>query len=88
MDEALHRNFDGLSEWSRPNGGYFFWMRFDESVNTVPLREKARELETGFQAGSLFSSQGQLRNFIRLSFAHYDEDDIRQGVARMRLLFE
>ena len=88
MDEALHKNFDGLSEWSRPNGGYFFWMRFDESVNTVPLREKARELETGFQAGSLFSCKGQLGNFIRLSFAHYNEDDIREGVARMRPLFE
>jgi len=88
MDEALHRHFDGLAEWSRPNGGYFFWMRFDESVNTVPLREKAREHETGFQAGTLFSSKRQLHNFIRLSFAHYDEDDIRDGVARMRPLFE
>ncbi len=88
MDDALHRHFDGLAQWSRPNGGYFFWMRFDESVNTVPLREKARELETGFQAGTLFSSKGQLHNFIRLSFAHYDEDDIRDGVARMRPLFE
>ena len=88
MDDALHRHFDGLAEWSRPNGGYFFWMRFDESVNTVPLRDKAREHETGFQAGTLFSSKGQLRNFIRLSFAHYDEDDIHDGVARMRPLFE
>jgi DNA-binding transcriptional MocR family regulator len=88
MDDALHRHFDGLAEWSRPNGGYFFWMRFDESVNTSPLREKAREYETGFQSGTLFSSKGQLHNFIRLSFAHYDEDDIRDGVARMRPLFE
>jgi DNA-binding transcriptional MocR family regulator len=88
MDEALHRHFDGLAEWSRPNGGYFFWVRFDESVNTLALRDKAREQETGFQAGTSFSSKGQLRNFVRLSFAHYDEDDIRDGVARMRPLFD
>jgi 2-aminoadipate transaminase len=88
MDVALHRHFDGLAEWSRPNGGYFFWMRFDESVNTMLLKDKAREHETGFQAGTLFSSKGQLSNFIRLSFAHYGEDDIRDGVARMRKLFE
>jgi DNA-binding transcriptional MocR family regulator len=88
MDEALHKHFDGLAEWSRPNGGYFFWMRFDESVNTAPLKDKARELETGFQAGTLFSSNGQLHNFMRLSFAHYNEDDIRDGVARLRLLFD
>ena len=88
MDEALHKYFDGLAEWSRPDGGYFFWMRFDESVDTVQLRAKARGHETGFQAGTLFSSEGELCNFIRLSFAHYDEDDIREGIARMRPLFE
>jgi len=88
MDEALHQHFDGLAEWTRPNGGYFFWIRFDESVDTAPLRDKARELETGFQAGTVFSSKGDLGNFIRLSFAHYGEDDIRDGVARLRRLFE
>jgi DNA-binding transcriptional MocR family regulator len=87
MDEALHRYFNELAEWSRPDGGYFFWMRLDESVDTVPLRSKAREHETGFQAGSLFSSKGRFGNFIRLSFAHYGEDEIREGIARMRPLF-
>ena len=87
MDDALHTHFDGLAEWSRPDGGYFFWMRFDDSVNTAPLRDKALELETGFQIGNVFSSTGQLSNFVRLSFAHYDEDKIREGVARMRPLF-
>ena len=88
MDEALHQHFDGLAEWTRPNGGYFFWIRFDESVDTAPLRDKARELETGFQPGTVFSSKGELGNFIRLSFAQYGEDDIRDGVARLRLLFD
>jgi DNA-binding transcriptional MocR family regulator len=88
MDDALHRHFDGLAGWSRPDGGYFFWLRFNESVNTGRLREKARQLETGFQAGMSFSSRGQLRNFLRLSFAHYGEDDIREGVTRMRPLFD
>ena len=88
MDNALHGHFAGLAEWSRPDGGYFFWMRFDESVDAVPLRDKAREYETGFQAGTLFSSQGRLQNFVRLCFAHYNEDDIRDGIARMRPLFD
>lgn len=88
MDEALHEHFDGIAEWTRPDGGYFFWIRFDESVNTTPLREQARELETGFQAGAVFSSKGQFNNYLRLSFAHYDEDDIREGISRMRPLFD
>jgi DNA-binding transcriptional MocR family regulator len=87
MDDALHEHFDNIAKWSRPGGGYFFWLRFDETIDTTPLRKKAYELETGFQRGAIFSSKGQLRNYLRLSFAHYDEDDIREGIARMRSLF-
>ncbi len=58
MDDALHEHFDSIAQWTRPDGGYFFWMRLDESVDTAPLREKARELETGFQAGAVFQVMG------------------------------
>lgn len=88
MDDALHEHFSGIAEWTRPDGGYFFWIRFDESIDTAPLRDKARELETGFQGGAVFSTKGQLSNFLRLSFAHYDEGDIREGIARMWPLFK
>ena len=75
------------TKWTRPNGGYFFWLTFDESVDTASLREKARTVQAGFQSGAVFSSQGQLSNCLRLSFAHYGEEDIREGVARLRPLF-
>ena len=86
MDDALHEHFDGIAEWRRPDGGYFFWLRFDESVDTTPLRKKAPGLETGFQAGATFSTKGQFHNHVRLCFAHYDERDIRERIARMRAL--
>lgn len=87
MDDALHEYFDGTAAWTRPNGGYFFWLRLDESVDTAPLRGKAPEFETGFQNGAVFSSSGKLNNCLRLCFAHYDADDIREGIARLRPLF-
>tara|TARA_R110002096_G_scaffold124052_9_gene268332 strand:- start:3077 stop:4207 length:1131 start_codon:yes stop_codon:yes gene_type:complete len=88
MDAALHEHFDGIAEWTRPTGGYFFWLRFAESVDTAALRDKARELQTGFQPGSVFSSTGQMKNFMRLSFAHYDTNDIQEGVARLRRVLD
>jgi DNA-binding transcriptional MocR family regulator len=87
MDDALHQHFGDIAEWTRPGGGYFFWLRFDASVDTTSIRESARKAATGFQAGSVFSSKGQLNNCLRLSFAHYSEDDIREGIERLRPLF-
>lgn len=87
MDDALKQYFDGIAEWTRPDGGYFFWLTFDKTVDTTPLRSKARELETGFQPGAVFSSCNALHNRLRLSFAHYSEPDIVKGISRLRPLF-
>lgn len=87
MDSALREHFDDIAQWTRPDGGYFFWLQFDESVDTTLLRENARGVKAGFQSGVVFSSRGRLNNCLRLSFAHYNEDDIREGIARLRPLF-
>ena len=87
MDEALQQHFGDIARWTRPNGGYFFWLEFGPSVDTAPLRDKARTVKAGFQSGIVFSSRGQLSNCLRLSFAHYSEDKIREGIARLRPLF-
>ena len=87
MHDALRSDFGDMATWRRTDGGYFFWMRFPADVDTAPLRQRATELETGFQPGVFFSSYGSLANFLRLSFAHYQEDDIREGIGRLRALF-
>ncbi|MGI9271945.1 MAG: PLP-dependent aminotransferase family protein, partial [Woeseiaceae bacterium] len=88
MDDALHQHFDGLASWRKADGGYFYWLKFAEDFDAGPLRRRAPELETGFQAGDVFSSQGKCANYVRLSFAHYNEDDIIEGINRMRPLFD
>lgn len=87
MDTALREHFSGIAQWSRPDGGYFFWLEFAADVDTTPLKEEAVALESGFQPGARFSSRGGLHNCLRLSFAHYAEEDILQGIARLRPLF-
>ena len=67
---------------------YSLAAQLDESVETAKFRIPAREAETGFQAGAVFSTRGRLGNYLRLSFAHYSEEDIRKAVARLRPLFD
>lgn len=83
MQAALQEQIAEYARWTRPDGGYFFWLEMEEGTDTAPLRDKALAAGTGFQPGALFSAEGRLNNFLRLSFAHYDADDIRKGVGRL-----
>lgn len=56
MDDTLHHYFDGLAMEARLDGGYFFLVQFEESVDTNPLRNRPRDLEAGFQYSASFST--------------------------------
>jgi DNA-binding transcriptional MocR family regulator len=58
------------------------------NVDTAPLKQKAVAAGSGFQPGNLFSSSGGLHNYMRLSFAHYAAEDIVEGIARLRPIFD
>jgi len=86
MDDALSGEFSSLATWRKPQGGYFFWLEFAAGTDITALRDKARERETGFQPGGVFSSCGGLSNCMRLSFAHYPAADLAEGIHRIRAL--
>jgi DNA-binding transcriptional MocR family regulator len=47
------------------------------------LRQKAIAAQSGFQPGTVFSDSGAFAHCLRLSFAHYGEADITEGVQRL-----
>ncbi len=83
MDLSLQRHLGDRLSWQRPDGGYFFWLKLLSGADTRPLRQLAIEQQTGFQPGQVFSSSGGLKDYLRLSFAHYDNADIEEGVRRV-----
>ena len=88
MDAALKEHFSDHATWTRPDGGYFFWLKLNKDTSAQELRHKAKAMEVGFQAGEFFSSSNSMKNYIRLSFAYYNEEDIRAGIARLKPLFD
>ncbi len=86
MDESLKQNLSKFVRWTRPDGGYFFWLELSENIDATALRAQAFDHGVGFQPGEVFSSTGRFKNFIRLSFAHYSETDIREGISRLSSL--
>ena len=84
MDAALSKAFGEVMTWTSPKGGYFFWLQLNENIDTGKLRHRAVDYKTGFQAGERFSSTGKLKNYLRLSFACYNEAEIRKGITRLK----
>ena len=79
----MEEHFSGIATWEKPKGGYFVWITLNADIDTAPIKPVALAAGVGFQPGSAFSGPGGFRNSIRLSFAHYDEARIAEGVARL-----
>lgn len=84
MDAALRKHLSGIARWSRPGGGYFFWLELPEGADAGTLEAAAKAAGTGFLPGSFCSLDGGQKHCLRLSFAHYGVPDIHEGVARLR----
>jgi 2-aminoadipate transaminase len=82
MDAALRREIP-QAVFNTPQGGFFFWVRLP-GMDAGQLREEARVFNVGFRQGALFSSHGGMRDYVRLSYAFYDEEKIGEGIQRLR----
>jgi len=82
MEAALRQELP-KTEFEAPEGGFFFWVRLP-GVDGEEFRAKAREFDVGFRHGALFSSQGGLRDYIRLCYTFYDEEKIAEGIFRLK----
>jgi DNA-binding transcriptional MocR family regulator len=87
MDAALTRHLSGVARWTRPGGGYFFWLELPEGASAAAIEPRARAAGTGFLPGSACSTTGGLGHCLRLSFAHYSVADIHEGIARLKRAF-
>ncbi|MCP4047644.1 MAG: PLP-dependent aminotransferase family protein [Gammaproteobacteria bacterium] len=83
MDECLQQHMSACANWTRPDGGYFFWLQMDNDIDVLELRSRAFDHGVGFQPGAVFTSTGGRQNYLRLSFAHYNEADIREAISRL-----
>ncbi len=82
MDEALRRHLPE-AKYAIPHGGYFFWLQFPDEIDVGELRKKASAFKVDFRQGALFSSNGGLKNYMRLCFVYYEAEKIKEGIARI-----
>ncbi len=80
VDRALLEFMPRQVRWRRPSGGYFFWLR-TPGIDTAELRRACTDVDV--RDGALFGHSTELRDTLRISFALYTGDDLREGVRRL-----
>ncbi|MEZ4830541.1 MAG: hypothetical protein R2873_00830 [Caldilineaceae bacterium] len=83
MQAALTLHLGDRLRFRTPQGGYFFWLELLTGADTSELLAQAHAVGVGFVPGARFSSQDGLQRHFRLSFAHFAEDAIEEGIARL-----
>jgi len=83
MDIALRQYLPDV-EYILPHGGYFFWIHLPNEIKTSELQQRAEAFKVGFRPGTLFSCQGGMQDYMRLSYVFYEPDDLVQGVLRIK----
>ncbi|MCS6843314.1 MAG: PLP-dependent aminotransferase family protein [Caldilineales bacterium] len=83
LDTALQQRLGDRLRYRRPGGGFFVWARLADGRDAEGLMPKALAHGVSFRPGVRFSSRSGLRDAMRLCFAYYDEEGLREGVDRL-----
>jgi len=81
--DQLRMHLPKQAKFKIPKGGYFIWVKLPDNMDTKSLRQEARKHNVDFHQGSLFSHNKELKNYLRLAFALYDEDVLAEGARRL-----
>jgi DNA-binding transcriptional MocR family regulator len=83
LSNALKELLPDSVRFVEPDGGFFIWLEFADSIDTEKMLAAARQRKVGFLPGIKFSGQNGLKNRARLSFAYYDVPELEEGVERL-----
>ncbi|MEA2015960.1 MAG: PLP-dependent aminotransferase family protein [Actinomycetota bacterium] len=80
MLKTLESNFPKGCSWSRPEGGFFIWLKFPKYLNTKELLADAVRNKVAFVPGSGFYANGRGINEARLAYCTEETGRIEKGI--------
>ena len=83
LQAAIKEELAEAVSFNQPKGGFFMWVRLPDGVIAEDLLPTARNNNVAFLPGNQFSCSGGMKNYMRLSFALYEEDDLQTGARRL-----
>lgn len=83
---ALDRHFGDSADYTMPDGGLAFWLRFRDPAMLDRIEAKAPARGLRFAASASFQASDQAPRGLRLGFASLGEQEARDAVATLRAL--
>lgn len=80
MLEELNRGLgDTDATWSRPEGGFFIWLKLPSGTDPKRLAALSAEVGVGFSPGTAFMPDGSGAQYIRLAYSFESPQELRRG---------
>ena len=83
MNDALVQYFGSEIEFRKPDGGYYYWIKFKDGINTEVLLPISRKHGVSYRPGNAFSESGNFDQYLRLTYTLYHNDELVEGVERL-----
>ncbi|MCL0105524.1 PLP-dependent aminotransferase family protein [Dehalococcoidia bacterium] len=83
MNDALRKYFGSEIEFRKPEGGYYYWIKFKDSIKTEELLPIARKYGVSYRPGNAFSESGNFDQYLRLTYTLYHDNELVEGVERL-----
>ncbi len=81
--QALERFFPANVSWTRPEGGFAFWVTLPEGLSADAILEESARSGVLFTPGSNFFARGEGDRYLRLSISRVASARIEEGIERL-----
>jgi DNA-binding transcriptional MocR family regulator len=79
--DALRQYCGAHVRYRIPGGGFYLWLEVSDSIDWNQARQLAAQAGVAFRPGDRFTAGANGPQFVRLSWAQTDLDDIEEGIS-------
>jgi DNA-binding transcriptional MocR family regulator len=79
--DAIERYFPQGTRLTKPQGGYFVWVKLPDGVNALELHSIALKQGISIAPGPIFSAQRGFTDYIRLNYGHIWDSTVENALA-------
>jgi len=83
MVAAIRSELGAQVSFELPEGGFFLWLTFPDTVNTAEMQPIAEQHGVSYVAGSHFYHDHSGHNHLRLCFSYCTEERLVEGISRL-----